>query len=320
MKIVLLDGQTTNPGDLDWAPLKSLGDVEIYDQTPPKMRFDRAKNADILIVNKVVLDEKLLSRLPQLKCICVLATGYNNINVSYAAKKGIPVCNVAGYSTHSVAQHVFALLFGLMIQPERHSANIKNGGWTAAGVWSYSLTPVFELRGKTMGIYGFGRIGKRVGEIARGFGMEVIALHKHPERDAVPGVRMVEKATFFRESDVISLHAPLTSDNIHFINKKTLSMCKPSAFLINTGRGGLICEPDLREALESGIIAGAGLDVLSEEPPAADHPLLSAPNCLLTPHMAWRSIESRQRLLEKTVQNIRCFLAGKPQNVVNGVR
>lgn len=314
--IVVTDAHTLNPGDLSWNKLKALGSTSIFDFTPPDLLLERVKDADIILPNKTVFDASMLKQLDRLKCICVTASGYNNIDISEAKKRGIIVCNAVGYSSPAVAQHVFALLLGLINKPERHFESIRAGVWSKGPHFCFTLSPIMELSGKTMGIYGFGRIGQHVAQIAQAFGMQVIASHKHPERDARAGVRFVELEELLKKSDVLSLHAPLNDQNKGIISKTTLDQMKPSAYLINTGRGGLIVEEDLRQALLDNKIAGAGLDVLSVEPPAADHILFDAPNCLITPHNAWAIKESRERLLEICVGNVRAFLSDQARNLV----
>jgi len=315
--IIALDSATLNPGDLSWERVAALGNFVEYEYTPPEEIVERSKGADILLVNKTRISREVLAELPNLQYICVTATGFNNIDLVAAREKDIPVSNAVGYSTNSVAQHVFALILALTNQAEAHDQSVRSGEWSAQPHFSYTLSAIPELAGKTMGIYGFGRIGQRVGEVARAFGMKVIATHKHPQRDARPWVDFVELAALFEQSDVISLHAPLTDKNHEIVNAGLLKKMKPSAYLINTGRGGLIREVDLRAALEKKLLAGAALDVLSSEPPAQGHPLLDAPNCLLTPHLAWASVEARQRLMDITVENVKAFLKGEPENVVN---
>ncbi len=314
--IVVLDGFTTNPGDLSWDGLRGLGDLAVYDRTPREKVIERSKEATFLLVNKVNLDAEILAGLPALKCICVLATGYNNIDVVTAKQRGIVVCNARGYSSASVAQHVFAMILAMVNRVAEHDASVRRGEWPERQDFSYTLGPVMELSGKTLGIYGLGQIGGQVAMIGRAFGMNIIAHHKHPERDAREGVRFVDLDTLFRDSDFLTLHAPLTAENQGLINTNRLSQMKRSAYLVNTSRGGLINEADLRQALLSGQIAGAALDVLSKEPPAPDHPLLGLKNCLITPHNAWASKEARGRLLEETIKNVGAFLAGKPRNEV----
>jgi len=316
-KIVVLDGYVANPGDLSWEDITNLGDVEIYDRTPTNQVYERAKDADILVVNKVVLDEVTLNRLSgKLKCICTLATGYNNVDIKTANRWKITVCNAVGYSSSSVAQHVFALLLELTNQVALNNQSVQNNEWANSVDWSYRKSPMMQLAGKTMGIYGPGQIGRKVIEIARAFGMKIIATRKRRNIWKPDYVKIVDLQTLFGKSDVLTLHAPLTYENKGLVNRNTLSMMKPTALLINTGRGGLVNESDLREALLQGWIGGAGLDVLSEEPPPKDHPLLKIPNCIITPHQAWGTKESRSNLIRIVAQNIAAFLEGKPQNVV----
>ncbi len=315
--IVVLDSYTLNPGDLSWEKLRALGSVELYEQSAPEEILARSRGADILLVNKVVLSGEMIDRLPELRCICVTATGYNNVDLATARRRGIPVCNAVGYGADSVAQHTFALLLELTNHVGLHDQSVKQGGWSAQPHFSYHLKPLVELAGKTMGIYGFGNIGQRVGEIARGFGMTVVATHKHPRRDARPWVRFVDLPTLFSESDVLSLHAPLTDANHGIVDRDLLRKMKPSAFLINTARGALINEADLLFALQEGFLAGAALDVVATEPPPADHPLFALDNCFITPHQAWATHEARERLLDISVENVRAFLNGEARNVVN---
>jgi len=237
--------------------------------------------------------------------------------IAWASAKNIPVCNVAGYSTTAVAQHVFALLLELTNRVGDHNQDVQTGGWAKNRDFSYTLSPIPELAGKTIGIYGFGRIGQQVARIAQAFGMKVLAKHKHPERDAMPGVEFVDLETLFAQSDVVTLHAPLTEKNAGVVNYDLLASMKATAYLINTARGGLINEPDMRSALEKNVIAGAGLDVLSQEPPSKEHPLIGLSNCVITPHIAWASVEARQKLMDETIKNVEAFLRGEPRNVVN---
>lgn len=317
MKIVALDGRPLNPGDLSWEGLATFGIYQIYDYTAKDQIVEHAKDADILLVNKTVIGEDELSQLPKLQCICVTATGYNNIDLSAARERGIPVCNAVGYSTDSVAQHVFALLLALTNKIYQHHISVQAGEWQRNNDFSYTLSPIPELAGKTFGIYGFGRIGQRVADLAEAFGMRILATHKHPERDARPGVTFVTLEELFANSDAISLHAPLSDANREIINTALLQRMKPTAYLINTGRGGLIQEADLKRALQEGRLAGAALDVLSVEPPREGNLLTTAPNCIITPHLAWASQESRQRLMDITLQNIQAFIDSAPKNVVN---
>jgi glycerate dehydrogenase len=317
MKIIALDGRTLNPGDLSWEGLSNFGEYEIHDFTPKEQVVERGRPADILLVNKVVLGKNELAQLPNLKCICVTATGYNNVDLQAARERGIPVCNAVGYSTDSVAQHVFALLLALTNKVYQHHISVQAGEWQRSDDFAYTLHTLPELAGKIFGIYGFGRIGQRVADLAQAFGMKILATHKHPERDARPGVEFVSLEALFEQSDVISLHAPLSEANREIVNAQLLQRMKSTAYLINTGRGGLIQEADLKLALQEGQLAGAALDVLSTEPPKEGNVLISAPNCILTPHLAWASLEARQRLMDITLNNIRGFQAGAPQNVVN---
>ncbi|MCR9099578.1 MAG: D-2-hydroxyacid dehydrogenase [bacterium] len=317
MKIIALDGRTLNPGDLSWKGLGAFGEYETHDFTPREQVVERGKPADILLVNKVVLGKAELSQLPNLKCICVTATGYNNVDLQAARERNIPVCNAVGYSTDSVAQHVFALLLALTNRVYQHHISVQAGEWQRSDDFAYTLHTLPELTGKAFGIYGFGRIGQRVADLAQAFGMKVLATHKHPERDARPGVEFVRIEALFERSDAISLHAPLSEANREIVNTQLLQRMKPTAYLINTGRGGLIQEADLKLALQEKQLAGAALDVLSTEPPKEGNVLISAPNCIITPHLAWASLEARQRLMEITLNNIRAFQAGAPQNVVN---
>lgn len=317
IKIVVLDGYTLNPGDLSWKQLKELGEVIIFEHSTPAEILHRAMDAEIILVNKTVIDATTLEKLTRLRCICVTATGFNNVDTEAARQRDIPVCNVSGYSTASVAQHVFALLLEMTNQVNAHHASVQRGDWAKNRDFSYTLSPITELADKKMGIYGFGRIGQQVAQIALAFGMKVLATHKHPERDAMVGVAFVDLQTLFEQSDVVTLHAPMTDANVGIVNKDLLSSMKSTAYLINTARGGLINEMDLKDALKKNFIAGAGLDVLSQEPPTRDHALIGLSNCIITPHNAWASQEARQRLLDETVQNVEAFLAGELRNVVN---
>lgn len=316
MKIVVLDGYTLNPGDLDWGPLENLGEAKIFDRSTAAQILERGADADVILSNKAILDKPVLQKFKNLKLIAVMATGFNNIDIKAAREFGILVCNASNYGSFSVAQHTFALLLELANRCGLHGDSVKNGGWSRSEDWSYQLRPLVELAGKTMGIIGFGNIGQKVAQIAHGFDMKVIATHKHPERDRREGVSFVALADLLKNSDVVSLHCPLTDENKGFINAANLSLMKPSAFLINTSRGPLINERDLKEALEAGKIQGAGLDVLGQEPPSADNPLTSAKNCLVTPHHAWATRESRQRLMDIVVGNVGAFLRGEPRNLV----
>lgn len=315
MKIVILDGYTLNPGDLDWAPLHKLGDVTIHDRSASDEILERAAGAEVLLVNKVILSADLVAQLPDLKYVGVMATGFNNIDMEAAKKQGITVTNVKAYGPASVAQQTFALLLALVNRPEMHSQSVYAGEWVSSPDFCYWKSPLTELAGKTMGLIGLGDIGSQVAKIAAAFGMEVIAHRRNPE--PVEGVDMVPLEDIFRRSDVISLHCPLTEETKGMINRERIAKMKSNAIVLNTGRGPLIEEADLAEALHNGSIAGAGLDVLSTEPPRADNPLLAAPNCVITPHVAWATFEARKRLLQMVAENLEGFLEGKPRNVVS---
>jgi glycerate dehydrogenase len=316
MKIVVLDGFAMNPGDLTWKNLEQFGETKIYERSSQKETEERIAEADMVLTNKAVLNKELIDSAPKLKYIGVMATGYNIIDLAAAHRRNIVVTNVPSYSTVSVAQLTFALILELANHTALYAESVRNGDWIKSKDFSYHLKPIMELQDKTLGIIGFGQIGKAVANIAIAFGMKVIASHKHPERDQMEGVSFVDEKTCFREADIISLHCPLNEKNIQFVNKELLRIMKRSAFLINTSRGGLINETDLAEALNKGIIAGAALDVLSTEPPSADNPLLHAKNCLITPHVAWATFEARSRLMNVVVNNIKAFLEGKAENVV----
>jgi glycerate dehydrogenase len=316
MKIAVLDGFTLNPGDLSWEALESLGECQIHDRTAPGEALARAVEADIVLTNKVCLTADLIRQLPRLRYIGVLATGTNVVDHAAARARNIPVTNVPAYSTSSVAQAVFALLLELTHHVGHHAQGVREGKWTQCADFSYQEFPLVELAGLTFGVVGFGQIGRAVAEIARAFGMTVLAFNPSP-KPAPPQVCLVDLETLFRRSDVVSLHCPLTPQTQHLVNAERLAWMKPTAFLVNTGRGPLVEEAALAEALNAGRLAGAGLDVLSVEPPPADHPLLRARNCLITPHHAWATRAARVRLLQTAVENVRAFLAGRPQNVVN---
>jgi len=316
MKIVVLDGFAMNPGDLSWEGLKKLGNCAIYDRTKPGEVFDRIKDAAAVITNKAVIDEQLIDRLPDLRYIGVTATGYNVVDVKAASRKGIVVTNIPAYSTDSVAQLVFSHILNVVNRVELHATSVRSGEWANNPDFAYWRSPQTELAGKTLGIVGFGRIGRAVAQIAMAFGMKVIFSNRSQITDKPDGTRQTILNEVFAESDVVSINCPLTTDNSEFVNRDLLHTMKPTAILINTGRGGLINEADLATALNSGIIAAAGLDVLSTEPPTADNPLPSAKNCFITPHIAWATFEARQRLMSITVENLQCFISGKAQNVV----
>ena len=318
MKIVVLDGFTLNPGDLSWKDLESLGACEIYDRSSLPEVLKRAGGAEIILVNKIVLSRDTILSLPHLKYIGVTATGYNIVDVVAASERHITVTNVPSYGTKSVAQMTFALLLELTQRVGHHAQTVREGRWTACPDFSYWDYPLLELDGLTMGIVGLGRIGSAVAQLAAAFGMKVLA-HRRAgaSREGDSSVQFVDLETLFRQSDVISLHCPLTSETKHLVNTQRLSWMKSSALLLNTSRGALIDEAALAEALNAERIAGAGLDVLGVEPPPPNNPLFHARNCFITPHMAWATRAARSRLLDIAVRNVRSFLQGEPQNVVN---
>jgi len=320
MKIVVLDGYTLNPGDNPWDEIETLGTLEVHDRTPHNEIAQRAAGADVILTNKTKLPAEILDELPDLKYISVLATGYDVVDVNAAAARGIAVSNVPGYSTPAVAQHVMALLLELASRTGDYDASTKNGDWSGQPDFCNIAFGQTELAGKTLGIIGFGGIGQEAARLGHAFGMRILAHAPRPKPQPQWGtVEFADLGTVFAESDAISLHCPQTEENKEFVNAALLARMKPSAFIINTARGTLINEGDLAKALEAGTIAGAGLDVLAQEPPAKDNPLMRAPNCLITPHVAWATLESRQRLMKMTADNIRAFANGAPTNVVNGV-
>ena len=314
--IVVLDGATMNPGDLNWARLEELGACTFYDRTPNDKVIERCDEAEIVITNKVVFSKSIIARLARLKYIGVSATGYNIVDINAAKKAGVVVTNVPAYSTMSVAQMVLAHILNLTQHVAQHSDSACSGAWAACPDFSYWDFPLIELDGLTLGIVGLGRIGSAVAKIALAFGMKVI-YSDHSQLAFVENLIHVDQETLFSQSDIVTLHCPLTPETEHLVNAEMLAHMKSSAFLINTSRGLLVDELALAEALNSGRIAGAGLDVLTSEPPAADNPLLSAANCFITPHIAWATKSARQRLLHVVIENIKAFLTGEPQNVVN---
>ncbi|XOV95042.1 MAG: D-2-hydroxyacid dehydrogenase [Bacteroidota bacterium] len=306
-RIVMLDSYVANPGDTSWDSISSLGDLTLYDRTPIDKVVERSKDAEVIIVNKAKLREAHINELPKLKLICVLATGMDNVDYEYARSKGITVKNAVGYGSTAVAQQAFSLLLELTNHVALHNESVQNLEWTNNKDWCYWKESITELHGKTLGIYGLGSIGKAVARIGEAFGMKIAITSGHANASDYPNWQLMNLNQLFTVSDVISLHAPLTADNEGIVNKELLSKMKPTSFLINTGRGGLINETDLRDSLLEKKIAGAGLDVLSKEPPEKDHPLLGLDNCLITPHHAWAARESRIRLIEMTAHNIKSF-------------
>ena len=317
MKITVLDGYALNPGDLSWEGLQKLGDLEVFDRTMVDEVVQRAAGAAIVLTNKTPLPDYVIRQLPDLRYIGVLATGYNVVDVEAAKQRGVVVTNIPTYGTASVAQFVFALLLELCHNVKAHADAVRAGEWSRSLDWSFWKSPLMELAGKTMGIVGFGRIGRAVGRIADALGMRVLACDTYQgDAPLYTGFRWATLDEVLRESDVVSLHSPLFPETRGMIHAGTLALMKPSAFLINTSRGPLVVDQDLAEALNAGRLAGAGLDVLSIEPPLANNPLLSARNCLVTPHIAWATREARSRLMEIAVDNVASFLAGTPRNVV----
>jgi len=317
MNIVVLDGFTLNPGDLRWDALKALGNCTIHDRTPDTEIVPRARPAEIVLTNKTPLTRETIAQLPSLRYVGVLATGHNIVDSAAARERGIPVTNVPSYGTMSVVQVVFAHLLNLTHRMAHHTDAVRTGRWSASVDFSFWDFPLLELSGKTMGIVGLGRIGTAVAHVAHAFGMDVIAYDRSPSPSLPPFVRSVTLEEVFSKSDVLTLHCPLTPETHRLVNKERLGLMKPTAFLINTSRGAVVDETALFEALQHGALAGAGLDVMDKEPPPSGHPLLSTPNCYVTPHFAWASTDARRRLLDEVVENVRGFLEGHPRNVVN---
>ena len=316
MKIVVLDGYCLNPGDLSWEAMGSLGDLQVYDRTSPSELLERAEGAEVLITNKTLISDKDMDALPELKYIGVLATGYNVVDVEAAKKKGIVVTNIPAYSTHSVAQMVFAHILNITQRVEHYACLNRHGKWSDSADFSYWDTELIELDGKWMGIVGFGNIGQATARIALAFGMKVAVYTSKPQSDLPEGVIKMDLDQLFSTCDVVSLHCPLTPSTREIVNAKRLNLMKPNAILINTGRGPLVNEQDLADALNEGRIMAAGIDVLSIEPADPSNPLLSARNCFITPHIAWATKEARTRLMQIAVSNLKEFLNG---NVVNNV-
>lgn len=316
MKITILDGYGMNPGDMSWAPLEELGDLTVYDRTAPEQVLERAAGSEALLTNKTVLTAETLRALPQLRYVGVLATGYNVVDIDAARELGIVVTNIPAYSTDSVVQMVFAHLLAITNRVEHYTDENRRGRWSTNPDFCYWDSPLHELSGKTFGIVGLGNIGMAVSRVARAFGMKVKAYTSKRIEDLPDGVSKADLDELFETSDVVSLHCPLTESTRHLVNADRLAQMKPSAILINTGRGPLVDEKALTEALDSGRIHAAGLDVLSSEPPAADNPLLTARNCFITPHLGWATKEARERLLSIAADNLRGFIAGDIRNNV----
>lgn len=318
MKIVILDGHALNPGDLSYDCLRQFGQLTIYDRTDSEAEaIERIGDSEIVLVNKVHITESLLEACPNIRLICVQATGYNVVDCAACKKRGIPVTNVPTYGTAAVAQFTMALMLELCHRVGLHNHDVHTGGWVNASCFTYWLTPQMELAGKTLGIIGFGAIGKAVGRLARAFGMRVIAYNRSQSEEGRQIAEYVDLDTLLTQSDIISLHCPLFPETEKIINAASIAKMKDRAMLINTSRGPLVDEQALADALNSGKLRAAAVDVVCHEPMVADCPLLSCKNCIITPHMAWAPVESRQRLLDAVVENIRTFLDGKPQNVVN---
>ena len=320
MKIVVLDGYTENPGDLSWAELEKLGQLTVYDRTAygeSPLIAQRIGDAEVIVTNKTPISQQTLEQCPNLKLIAVLATGYNVIDCAAARKKGVSVVNVPTYGTASVSQYSIALLLEICHHIGHHDQSVHAGNWANNADWCYWDYPLIELEGKTMGIIGFGRIGQAEGHIARALGMRVLAYDLYPSDSGRAIGAYVDLDTLYRQSDVISLHCNLTPENTRMINKDSIAKMKDGVILINNARGQLIDEQDVTDALNSGKLAAAGLDVVYTEPIREDNPLLKAKNCIITPHISWAPKESRQRIMDVTAENIRAFLAGRPQNVVN---
>lgn len=318
MKIVILDAYTSNPGDLSWEKFEKLGELSVYDRTPREKVVERCKDAEIVLDNKVVLDKEILTQLPKLKYIGILATGYNIVDVEAAKELGITVCNVPTYSTSAVAQLTFALILEIYNRVSVHNDAVRGGEWASCKDFCFQKTPLIELAGKTIGIVGFGKIGQEVAKIADAFSMNILCAVHHPKpQPSYKNFKFVSLDELARESDIITFHCPLTQETTGTVDEEFISKMKKNAVIINTARGPIINENDLARALDSGRIAGAAVDVLSCEPPKADNPLLSCKNCIITPHIAWAGYETRVRLLDVVYSNLKAFIDGKPVNVVN---
>jgi len=318
MKIVILDGYTLNPGDLNWDELKKLGELVVHERTPVDQVVERAQGAEVLFTNKCPVSAEAINQLPSLKYIGVLATGYNIVNTEAAKAKGIIVANVPGYGTASVVQLTFALLLELCLRVQRHSDAVMDGKWTRSADFCFWDYPLIELSGKTLGIIGFGNIGQQVGDVATAFGMNIIGNSRtRTDQPHRKNFKWADVPELLQQSDAVSIHCPLFPETKGLINKESLKLMKKSAFILNTSRGPIIVDEDLADALNNDVIAGAGIDVLSAEPPPAGNPLFKAKNCIITPHIAWATKEARARLMHTTVTNLKAYLEGKPVNVVN---
>jgi glycerate dehydrogenase len=316
LKIAVLDRCTVTNGDISFAPMEAVGKVIYYDVLPPAEIPAAIGDCDAVVVNKARITAEIMDACPNLKFIGLFATGYNNIDTVAAAARGIVVCNVPGYSTQSVAQHTFALMLHFASRVDEYAASVARGDWANASTFSYLSFPSHELCGRTLAIYGYGNIGRKVADIGRAFGMKVIAT-VHSPRPAEDGVEFVDVNELFSRADYLSLHCPLTEETRHLVNAQTLSLMKPTAYIINTARGGVIEEDALCDALNSGRLAGAGIDVLDTEPMRPGHPYLTAKNCYITPHVAWGTLDARSRLITMVAENLKAYEAGKPINKVN---
>ncbi len=318
MKTVVLDGYTLNPGDLTWAGMEAFGEVVVYDRTPEELVVERLRGAQVAFTNKTPIDRAAIAQLPELRFISVLATGYNIVDVDAARERGIPVTNIPTYGTYSVAQMTFAHILNLTQHVAEHAQGVAKGRWHQSVDWCYWDFPLVELAGLTLGVVGFGRIGRSSAAVGRALGMKIIAYDAYVKDSGDPAMQMVSMERLFRESDVITLHCPLTPETENLVNAERLALMKPTAFIVNTSRGPVVNNRDLADALNRGVIAGAGLDVLDVEPPSLDNPLLTAKNCYITPHISWATRSARARLMQSAVDNLAAFVAGKPINVVNG--
>lgn len=316
MKIVILDAYAANPGDLSWDEFAALGDLTVYDRTAQEDAAARIGDAEVVFINKVRLTDEIFAACPNLKLVSILATGYNIVDLAAAKRRGITVCNVPGYSTRAVVQMTFALLLEICQQVGLHSGAVHTGQWQSCPDFCFWDRPLIELDGKTMGIVGYGAIGSAVGTVAQALGMKLLVTARH-EKPVPEGARFVSLPELLAQSDVVSLHCPQTAENARMIDAGALAQMKDGAILLNTARGGLLDEQAVADALRSGKLLAAGMDVVSAEPIRADNPLLTAPNCFLTPHIAWAPLETRRRLQTISAENLRAFLEGKPQNVVN---
>ena len=316
MNIVILDAYAANPGDLSWDEFAALGELTVYDRTAQEDAAARIGDAEVVFINKVRLTDEIFAACPNLKLVSILATGYNIVDLAAAKRRGITVCNVPGYSTRAVVQMTFALLLEICQQVGLHSGAVHTGRWQTCPDFCFWDRPLIELDGKTMGIVGYGAIGSAVGTVAQALGMKLLVTARH-EKPVPEGARFVSLPELLAQSDVVSLHCPQTAENARMIDAGALAQMKDGAILLNTARGGLLDEQAVADALRSGKLLAAGMDVVSAEPIRADNPLLTAPNCFLTPHIAWAPLETRRRLQAISAENLRAFLAGKPQNVVN---